>query len=49
MIDKLFLMAVDGDLDAMKVVFERTEGKVPELHTVEGQLKIELKWDDGSE
>ncbi len=49
MMGKLLSMACAGDLDAIKVVLDRTDGKVPELHTIDGRIKIALKWDDGDD
>lgn len=48
MTEKLAQMAAGGDLDAIKVVLERIDGKVPETRVVEGGLDINLSWDDGS-
>lgn len=45
--DRLATMAVAGDLDAIKVVLERIDGKVPEVRQVTGEQHITLKWDDG--
>ncbi len=50
--DKVALMlstlAVAGNIDAIKIVLDRTDGKVPEVHTVDGRVRIALSWDDGS-
>jgi hypothetical protein len=48
MVEKLSILALAGDLDAMKVILDRTDGKVPDLHTVDGKIHIALSWDDGS-
>jgi hypothetical protein len=45
---KLAMMANSGNIDAIKMVLERVDGKVPDLHTVDGRIQINLKWDDGS-
>ncbi len=48
MLDRLVSLACAGEYDAVKIVLDRVYGKVPELHTNDGRLKIALKWDDGS-
>ncbi len=49
MMKKLALMANGGDLDAIKVVLERIDGKVPETRTIDGRLDILLTWDDDAD
>ncbi len=44
----LSTLAVAGNIDAIKIVLDRTDGKVPEVHTVDGRVRIALSWDDGS-
>lgn len=34
--EKLVEMARDGNIEAMKIVFERTDGKVPQTNVVQG-------------
>jgi hypothetical protein len=48
LVDRLATIALSGDLDAIRVIYDRTDGKVPDLHRVDGGLNISLKWDDGS-
>jgi hypothetical protein len=47
--DKLRDMALAGDLDAIKVILDRVDGKVLERHEVTSaeSLSIHLRWDDG--
>jgi len=49
---KLADMALAGDLDAIKLIYERMDGKVPEVRQVTGDeggaVEIVLRWaDDG--
>jgi hypothetical protein len=45
---RLATMAVNGNIDAIKVIIDRVDGKLVETHAVDGRLQISLKWDDGS-
>ncbi len=46
MMQKLTTMAVSGDLDAIKVVLERIDGKVPDTRILDGRVDVVLSWDD---
>lgn len=44
---KLVAMARGGDIEAIKIVLDRIDGKVIDRHVVEGRIRIKLGWDNG--
>lgn len=47
---KLLELAGSGNIEAIKLVLDRVDGKVPDVHNVDGRIHIDLQWgDDGSE
>jgi hypothetical protein len=46
--ERLAVMAVSGNIDAIKVILDRVDGKLVEQHAVDGRIKIALSWDDGN-